>query len=366
MFRTQQQEGRSLRSLISIGAALATSSIFAQTEDWREASIEADELIAKSRRLGGDVHAHQARKLLAPWWDTQNPPIKIRLQRATLLQRDHHFEEALADINLALQANPKSTEAWLMKTTILTVMGRYEEARRASIPLFGLAPPLVAMTAGTAPTSSNGELLKSYEFLKEASEKHQDAPAAIKAWSQTALAEMAERLGRVIAADEHFREALIIDSSSPYLLNAYSYFLLDQKKPERVLNLLKNVKEDLPLPWLLAEKSLNGNSTEYERILQIFERNKKKAHLAHGHSHGREEAIFFLHVKKDPLESLHHAQENWQSQKEAADLRILLQASIAAEDEVTLADTLRWIEEREFEDARLTQIKEAARRIISG
>ena len=365
MSRMQQQEGRSLRSLITIGAALATSSLFAQTGDWREATTEADELIAKSRRLGGDVFAHEARELLAPWWDIQNPPIKIRLQRATLLQRDHHFEEALTDINFALQANPKSTEAWLMKTTILTVMGRYEEARRASIPLFGLAPPLVASTAGTAPTSSNGELLHSYEFLKDAVKKYRDAPDSIKAWSQTALAEMAERLGRIIAADEHFREALLIDQSSPYLLNAYAYFLLDQKKPERVLNLLKDVKEDLPLPWLLAENSANGNSAEYERLLKIFEHDKKKAHLVHGHSHGREEAIFFLHLKKDPLEALHQAQENWKSQREAADLLILMQASIAAEDEVTLADTLRWIDERDFEDVRLTRLKKSAQKIIS-
>ena len=366
MSRMQQQEGRSVRSLITIGAALASSSLFAQTGDWREAIDEAEELIAKSRRLGGDVFAHEARELLAPWWDIQNPPLKIRLQRATLLQRDHHFEEALTDINEALRTNPKSTEAWLMKTTILTVLGKYEEARSASIPLFGLAPPLVALTAGTAPTSSNGELEQSYEFLKDAVEKYQDAPPAVQAWSQTALAEMAVRMGEIIAADNHFRAALLIDQSSPYLLNAYAYFMLEQKQPKRVLGLLKNVKEDIPLPWLLAENAVNGQTPEFQKVLEIFEHDKKKVHLVHGHSHGREEAIYFLFLKNDPLEALHQAQENWASQREAADLLILLQASIAAEDEVTLASTLRWIEEKDFEDHRLAKLKKEARKIISG
>lgn len=359
---------RLARSLVTGGAALAAlvSPILAQSPDWRTASSEAEQLIAKSRRLGGASFAREARKVLDPWWKSPTPPTKILLQRATLLQRDHHFDEALTDLNRVLKHDPKSTEAWLMKTTILTVMGRFEEARKASIPLFGLAPPLVAVTAGTAPTSSNGNLQASYDLLLKTSKEHPNAPVSVRAWAQTALAEMAVRLGNAEDADQHFRSALVIDQTSPYLLNAFAHFLLEQKQAARVLDLLQESCHHLTLPWLLAEQQINGDSPAYQKALQALEKNMAEAHQNHGHSHGREEAIFYLHLKGNTREAIHQAIGNWKSQREAADLIILLEAAIAAEDVVTIANALTWIADKKFEDVRLTPLLKTARQLTAG
>lgn len=359
---------RFARLLITGGAVIAALILpaVATSPDWRTASGKAEQLIAKSRRLGGDSFAAEARQVLAPWWKSPTPPAKILLQRATLLQRDHHFKEALVDLNRVLKHDPKSTEAWLMKTTILNVMGDYEQARQASIPLFALAPPLLAVTAGTAPTGSNGHLQASYRLLKKTAEDHPDAPVALRAWSQTALAEMAVRLGEIEEADKHFRNALVIDQTSPYLLNSFAYFLLDQDQPSRVLDLLEDVRIHLTIPWLLAEKRANGESPSFQKVLRTFEDNLKKNHHHHGHSHGREEAIYFLHLKGNPREAVHQAIGNWESQREAADLIILLESAIAAEDEVTLASTLKWIDATKFEDVRLAPLIKAARALTAG
>ena len=48
--------------------------------------------------------------------------------------------------------------------------------------------------------------------------------------------------------------------------------------------------------------------------------------------HLREEARFTLHLLNDPKAALKLAQENWQVQKEPADVRILLEAALAAHD----------------------------------
>jgi hypothetical protein len=46
--------------------------------------------------------------------------------------------------------------------------------------------------------------------------------------------------------------------------------------------------------------------------------------------HIREEARFTLHLLNDPKTALKFAEENWQVQKEPADIRILLESALAA------------------------------------
>ena len=46
------------------------------------------------------------RRRLAPWWDKPDPPPAVRVMRAILLQFDHRFADALADLGAALQAEP--------------------------------------------------------------------------------------------------------------------------------------------------------------------------------------------------------------------------------------------------------------------
>lgn len=325
----------------------------AQNRSWQTAAREAGELIAKSRRLGGEVHARKARTILEPWWNKSELPAPIRLQRATLLQRDHHFEEALADLNHLLREDPSSSEAWLMKTTILCVSGRYEEARKAAIPLFGLTSPLLAVTAGTAPTSCHGSLLSSYQVLRKALETHPEEAEAVQSWARTALAEMAVRLGRIDEAHAHFRAALLSDPTSPYLLKNYATFMLEAGDPGKAIALIREHREHFPVVWMRARKASGAGDNELEGLMREYESGLREKSAHHGHRHGRDEAVYFLEIRKDVREAIHHASANWESQREPADLLILLEAALAADDEVTLASARKWIEERNFEDVRV-------------
>lgn len=345
-------------SLICVAFPLGP--LFAAGPNWQKAAKEAGVLIAKSRRLGGEVHARKAREILEPWWDLEGVPQKIRLQRAMLLQRDHHFEEALADLNQVLVHDPKVTEAWLMKTTILCVSGRYDEARKSAVPLFALATPLLAVTAGTAPTSCNGSLAESYQVLNRTVKDHPGEDQGVICWAHTALAEMAVKMGKKMVADEHFRTALFLDPSSPYLLKNYANFLIDAGDPSKAASLLREWRDYFPVVWMRARKALDADQKEMHLLMAKYEENLRSKSDEHGHSHGRDEAVYFLEIKGDVREAIHQFSANWESQREAADLLIFLKAAIAAGDEVGLANIRKWVAERSFEDVRVQELLKTA------
>jgi hypothetical protein len=72
--------------------------------------------------------------------------------------------------------------------------------------------------------------------------------------------------------------------------------------------------------------------------------------------HLREEARFTLHLLAAPAAALELAQENWQVQKEPADVRILLEAALAAHDAATIAAVTDWLKETRLEDVQLARL----------
>ena len=81
-------------------------------------------------RVTGDPrYAGYAQAALAPWWDLNQPPQEVLVLRATLRQRVHQFDDALADLATVLIANPRNAQARLTRATVLQVQGDYEAAR---------------------------------------------------------------------------------------------------------------------------------------------------------------------------------------------------------------------------------------------
>ncbi|MCI0467710.1 MAG: hypothetical protein L0Y57_11995, partial [Beijerinckiaceae bacterium] len=72
--------------------------------------------------------------------------------------------------------------------------------------------------------------------------------------------------------------------------------------------------------------------------------------------HVREEARFTLHLLNDPKAALTLARENWQVQKEPADVRILLESALAARDGAAIEAARRWLRETGLEDVQLGRL----------
>ncbi len=162
-------------------------------------------------------------------------------------------------------------------------------------------------------------------------------------WAKTMAAETAERLNDP-SAERRYRDALAIDSTDPYLLGAWSDWLLDQNRPQEVMALLQDRTRIDPL-LLRASGHVADLETRFEA-----------SRLRGDTVHRREEARFALSLQHRPAKALQLARANWDVQREPADARILLEAANAA-GQPAAADPVRaWMRDNGVEDDRLSTL----------
>ncbi len=308
-------------------------------------------------RINGDPrYAGYAQAALMTWWNRQHPPNEVLLLRATLRQRVHDFNGALGDLNSLIQADPWNAQAWLTRATVLQVQGHYQDASSDCEHLRHLAGELVTTVCLTSIGSVTGYLRDSYAQLRLALDRYPQAAPSLRSWVLTALAEMAVRAGLPAAAENHFRQALALDPGDFYLLGAYADFLLDQHRPAEVARLLadKTSADPLLLRYSLALQAQHSVLLPMARR-QLVER-FAASHMRGDRVHLREEARFTLHVLNDPASALQLARDNWNVQKEPADVRILLEAALASRDEPTLASVTEWLGSSRLEDVSIRKL----------
>ncbi len=308
-------------------------------------------------RVKGDPrYAGYAQAALRSWWDLTQPPEEVLILRATLRQRVHQFDAALADLAAVLMGNPRNAQARLTRATILQVQGEYDAAREECLALKNLAAELTWTACLANVNGAAGKLNESYEQLRAALNRPHYAQPAIRSWVLTGLAEMAARAGRAGEASTLFQEALALDPADNYLLGAYADFLLDNGRPQEAADLLKDKTraDPLLLRYALALKA-QGNPDAQAQIQQLRDR-FEASRLRGDRVHMREEARFTLHLLGDPMTALQLAQENWQVQKEPADARILLESALAAEDSATIETMRAWLRKMGLEDIAIARL----------
>ncbi len=308
-------------------------------------------------RVTGDPrYAGYAQAALAPWWDLKQAPQEVLVLRATLRQRLHQFDAALADLATVLNANPRNAQARLTRATVLQVQGVYEGAREECRALQGLTQELVWAACLTSVNGVTGMLDESYRQLRAALDKYPNAQPGVQSWVLTSLAEMAARAGMAQEAEAHFGAALAVDAADNYLLGAYADFLLDYDRPQEVLVLLrdKTRADPLLLRYALALQAQHSKElpAQVEQLRDRFEASRLRGDRVHL----REEARFTLHLLDAPKSALKLAQENWQVQKEPADIRILLEAALAAHDAAEADAARDWLRKTGLEDFQIGKI----------
>lgn len=344
----QQRELRRLRTELS-----------ARPHDLALATSLAQRYIASARQATDPRYLGYAQAALAPWWSQPAPPPEVRLLRATILQSTHRFDAALADLDGVLAAKPGNAQAWLTRATVLTVRGDYTKATASCARLSSVADQLVTITCLANVAGMTGRSLKSEQLLDLTLQRSSNAAPELQAWSLTLLAELATRRGETASADQRYRRALAISPHDSYLLAAYADFLLDQQRPAEVLQLLKNQDR---IDALLLRRALALQSAGDERELAKASaelRDRFAAAMQRGDTvHQREQARFALFLQHDAATALQLARNNWEVQKEAADMRILLEAAIRAHDARAAEPVLTWIAASGMEDVALTRLRQ--------
>ena len=305
-------------------------------------------------RVTGDPrYAGYAQAALTPWWSLERAPPEVLVLRAALHQRMHQFDLALADLATVMNINPRNVEARLMRATVNQVRGAYDDAREECRALQDLTEKLVWTACLTNVNGATGRLRESYERLRAAFSRYPIAEPKLGSWVLTSLAEMATRAGMISEAEAHFRAALTLAPADYYLLGAYADYLLDNGRPQDVVALLryKSAADPLLLRYALALQAQNSNDLAIQ-VQQLVDR-FAASRLRGDRVHLREEARFTLRLLNAPATALKLAQENWQVQKEPADVRILLEAALAAHDNTAVDEVKEWLGNSGLENVQL-------------
>lgn len=314
--------------------------------------------IATARRETDPRYFGYAQAALAPWWSMPAPPHEVRLLRATLLQSTHHFPEALSDLHAIVTADPSNPQAWLTLATVQTVRGDYAAATASCARLSSLTTQLVSSTCIASVGGMTGRAAPSESLLDLALRRNQEADPGMKVWVLTLLAEMAERRGDTAAAEERFRRALALDPRDSYLVGAYADFLLDRKRPGEVVALVQHQTriDGLLLRHALALKQIPGAADALRDADAELAARFNAAERRGDTVHQREQARHQLHVRGNAQAALKLAQLNWAVQKETADMRVLLEAALAAGDPNAAAPVRDWLRRHAVEDVTLARL----------
>lgn len=308
-------------------------------------------------REGDPRYVGYAQSTIARWSADANPPTDVLILRAGLAQFLHDFTAALKDLDHVLAREPAALDAWSYRAVINMVMARYDDARRDCRELVARVESLYTLACEPTVDALTGHAQDAYRRLTDTLEENRDAPPNYRLWVRLRLAEISQRLGHEDDADLHYRAALQLSIDDQYLLATYAEHLLDRRRYEEVVKLLRErTRNDVLLLRLaLAEKALRGpDAAAHQAVLQAridaARLRKDKLHLS-------DEAWFTLVFLANPAHAVRLARENWDSgQREPSDARILFETALAANDRAMASPALEWLRRSGNEDVRLRKL----------
>jgi tetratricopeptide (TPR) repeat protein len=317
---------------------------------WRAAPQDVNAAVRLAQRYFEEVAAEgdpryigYAQATLQPWWALPQPPVAVRVLRGMLLQFDHRFDPALADLEAAVREQPDHAAAWAWRTAILMVQARYAEARSSCESLAPLTTPLIATACRAQVDAVTGHAAAASTSLRAALQQHREASPEERLWALTRVAETDERRGDVVAAEAAFREALALRVPDVYLQAAFADFLLDRGRAAEVLVLLKDAGRADVLLLRLALAAKAAGEPAAPRLAGELAARFDAARRRGDTSHRKEESRFVLALQGDTSRALALARQNWAEQREPADARILLEAALAARDVEAAQPVLDWM-----------------------
>jgi tetratricopeptide (TPR) repeat protein len=322
----------------------------------------AEAYIDQAGAEGDPRYVGYAQSVLQPWWKAADAPAPIRVMRAIVLQYDHRFDEALADLGSALEADPDDALAWSWTTAIHLVRADMAAARTACDRLAELTPDLIGAACRAQIAALTGHANDAAASLRTALGVDANADPALRLWALTRLAETEERRGDSAAAERAYRDALALGRADVYLLAAYADFLLDNGRAPEVLTLLKDHARADVLLLRLAIAANAANDPRRDALARELAARFDAARARGDSTHRKEESRFALAVLGDAERALVLGRANYAQQREVADARILLEAALAARQRAAAEPVLQWMASTGVESPALhtlaTKLKE--------
>ncbi|MEO6301504.1 MAG: tetratricopeptide repeat protein [Paracoccaceae bacterium] len=299
-------------------------------------------LIGEGRAAGDGRLVGASLGLLRPFMATNDA--EVLTLAATARQYQHDFPGALTLLDQALLLTPDDANALLIRATIHIVRGEFDAARSDCKRISVLPrPDLGFLCAATAETLT-AKAPAIYKKLAVLSEQPQIFDPALRPYALSLMGEIAALQGQNDLAIQHFTDLLTNDPGDIRVRLMLADLLLQAKKPTDVLALLTPAPD---VDGVLIRRYLAANALNQANIAgpaQVELEKRFRLNLDLGlTAHAREEAQYFLYVAPDPALALARAQINWGLQHEIDDLRLLINAAVAANQPAAVAPALKWM-----------------------
>lgn len=301
---------------------------------------------ATARRPGDRVPASQILSILALAASTGDTRLSGRAQRlldahpretsdagllrarAFAAQHRHDFAAALAELDRLLRMDPRSGDALLTRAQIHLVQGRLDRAR-ADCARLSLHVDAGLGTLCTAALSLRLGRWKTAAVLTDRWLSAAEDDVSLRLYALLLRAEAASR-AREADADRWFRQALALGPGDVRTLAAFSRHLRRTARDARVVALLRTAP---PTDALLLEQALASARIGEPRAAALRSELGRRFELARAAGQPielRDQAEYELSLRRDPVRALDLALRNFEEQRDAEDVDLLMRAAAAA------------------------------------
>jgi predicted Zn-dependent protease len=322
----------------------------AAPNDAGRAQAYVDALIAAGRRDADARAFGRAEAVLSEWRARPRRPIALDVAWADVLQHRHDYAAARAVLDDVLVRAPAETHARLIRAQLNLSQGRLDDARHDCAALATEGATGVACLAQVFAIA--GRLDTADRLLRGLADRGLP-PSSTAAWIYTALADVDARRGGTQAVD-WLQRATAADPTDHYAQLALVDALLergDVAAAEARLRVLPRSDGALLRLAICAVRrgTRDGAAEELQARYEELARRGEPVHL-------RDRARFRLDVRGDVRGALADAVGNFATQREPADVRLLLRAARAANDRAAALPAVQWRTATGYEDAAASQL----------
>lgn len=297
-------------------------------------------------------------------WSPEFAPENILLLKARVIQRQHHFSEALTILKRVVDLNPRSGEAHLLASYIYMAQGELDLARRSCAKAGPLLGAMEGLVCASRIQGLSGQGEKAFQILRLILGEAADAVDPAYTNSYLNLAEIATRLGKQEAAEKYYRFVLNSSESESSKLDAKTVsglvdLLLVQGRYKESINLLGLISlpssVNIPLPLtaiqLVLTKEALGESVNKERdsLKRYFELEKTRNENYASRDYSR----YLLEITNNAEQAFTAALKNWETQREPDDLLILIKSASSIGESERVSDAIKWRNKWGLEDVRI-------------
>ena len=301
----------------------------------RPAIADAESLLATAARTGDARLAARADALLA----AMPSHARVLRARAFSAQHRHDFDDAVRLLDADIQAHPRDGDARLSRAQIRLVQGRLDLARGDCVALALGIDAEGGLLCAASLALRRGDHVQAASLVDRLLAA--SPPAVLSRYLLVMRGEIASRAGDA-DADRWFRRALASDRDDVRTLAAYARHLRAGHRDADILALLADAPptDALQLQRALAAHRLGVGQAA--ALVAAQGRRYATAHAAGARPELRDEAEYWLSLRDAPEPALALALENFDRQRDAEDVDVLLRAARAAGRPDARQAVLRW------------------------